>query len=66
MAWPAVDKPRTAAVKNGREGLGSCWEGVGCGLSSDDNHDLNGCCARKGCGRSGTRHANLRWPPWCV
>jgi hypothetical protein len=40
MAWPAVDKPRTAAVRNGREGLGSCWEGVGCGLSSDDNHDL--------------------------
>jgi len=30
MAWPAVDKPRTAAVRNGREGLGSCWEGVGC------------------------------------
>jgi len=36
----AVDKPLTVAVmKGGPGGLGSCWEGEGCGLSSDDNND---------------------------
>ena len=36
-----VDKPLAVAVMKGRlEGLGSCWEGEGCGLESDDNNDL--------------------------
>jgi len=40
LVWPTVDKPRTVAVRRGPGGLCSCWEGEGCGLSSDDNHDL--------------------------
>jgi len=41
LAWPTVDKPRTVAVrKGGPGGVGSCWEGEGCGLSSDGNHNL--------------------------
>jgi len=68
LAWPTVVKPRSVAVRKGPGGLGSCWEGkrVQPFLSWESRPSVNGCCARIGYGMSGTRHANLRRPPWCV